>query len=254
MEAMFHIRPGNIMAITATETGMGKTCALQNILVHNARKPYNRNVLLYSAEVTPVEFATTVTAHVLKRDLNEITLTDGAEAARILGNINFLIGNDPDLRKAMDVMDLIEAAIRRFGSEIVAIDHIHHICVNEVDQVKAQENVARREKDLCTKYKNIFIQVLQPRKADQNHKGKSLRVSDPRGAAALMDIAAGGITLHRDLCKDGGGYDPLTEVHGFKGRVLGKGKQLIKLILLGQYATFVPAAPQGVEEPNGGLF
>jgi hypothetical protein len=250
VDGMIHISPGNGLAVSGTNAGIGKTPFLMNILMHNARI-YGRSILLYSAEQSPAEYARPVAAHVTHKSLDTLTHEDCLEAARKIAGVQFLIGNNPDLRKAMDVMDLIESAIKRFSPAIWAIDTLHHICVNEQDTIKAQENVARRCKDLQTKYKNIGIEVLQPRKAESNRKGKEIHLSDPRGSAALMEAVSGGLFIHRELKKreEGGSstnadpYEPLTKVNLVKGRYLGAAsKPYCDLLFLGEFATFVPAA------------
>lgn len=243
VDSMVNVLPGAVLALIATNTGMGKTTLLMNVLIDAVKR--GEVVLNYSAELSTSEYANLVAAHVLKKDRNTITPEDYKIAAKVLDGCKFYIGRNPDLNTADKVLDLIEAGIRRLGATLVCLDHFHFVTRDESDTIKAQENAARRIKNIAQKYGVKFINVGQPRKANQQTKGKVIHITDAKGSEAFMSDADAGIAMHRDTVKNidpnappKEPYESLTKIFLMKGRSQGTGDAYTELMFLGNLATF----------------
>lgn len=243
VDRMIHILPGNILSIFSSATGMGKTSFLMNLLVHAAKR--GDVILNYSAELTVGEYSTLVASHITGHDRNTLSPRDYQEAAKILGGARFYIGYNPDLSTVDDALNLIERAVRHFSASLVAIDHIHYLVRNEPDTIKAQENAMQKIKRISLKYNCKFIVVGQPRKADQQRKGKMVHLADWKGSEVAASDTSALIALHRDLAKitDKNNppkepYEPVTQVHLLKGRSQAGGAAYTELMFLGNIATF----------------
>jgi replicative DNA helicase len=244
VDNMAIILPGDVVALLATSTKMGKTAFAMNFSLYGARQ-HNEVVLNYQCELSLDRFNSIVAAHILRRDRNHLTQKDIEDAAKRLGNVKYYIGSNPSLTTVGPVLDLLEAAIKRLGATLVILDHIHFICRNEQDEVKAQANASQRIANLAKRYRVKFIMIEQPRKATQGNKGKVLHISDGKGSEALHSDAAAVFAMHRDTVKildppPPDQYSPLTTIHLLGGaRSKGDGASQAQLMFLGNYATFV---------------
>jgi len=243
VDSMVNVLPGAVLALIATNTGMGKTTFLMNVLIDAVKR--GEVVLNYSAELSTSEYANLVAAHVLRKDRNTITPEDYKIAAKSLDGCKFYIGRNPDLNTADKVLDLIEAGIRRLGATVVCLDHFHFVTRDESDTIKAQENAARRIKNIAQKYGVKFINVGQPRKANQQTKGKVIHITDAKGSESFMSDADAGIAIHREMVKNidpnappKEPYDSLTKIYLMKGRSQGTGDAYTELMFVGNLATF----------------
>jgi archaellum biogenesis ATPase FlaH len=252
---MVNVLPGNVLAITATGTGQGKSTLVMNILVDLVKTRPNWCILNYSAELTPHEYGEMVTSYLLRKDRRKLTPEDGKVAAKMLGDHPFYIGRDPDATRMDQALTLIESAIKRLGATVLVIDTFHSLCVNESDQIRAQENAIRRITDMTARHGLITIIVLQPRKATQDRKGKQLHISDSRGAAAILEACHAALFMHREQKEEGEAsgpdpWKPLTKIELKKGRSLGMGNCVADLISLGEFCRFVPAAFDQLPTPK----
>jgi hypothetical protein len=243
MDKMANILPGSITYIFASQTGMGKSTLLANILTDAALK--GEVVLNYSSELSFDESANMIASHILRKDRNELTKEDYIKAAKKMEGSRFYIGYDPDLQKANDILDLIEEAVRRLGAGTVALDHIHHAVRNEYDTIKAQENAMRRIKSLATKYRLKWINIGQPRKANQQTRGKLVMISDSKGSESIISDSDVVFAMHRELTEISDPnspptepFEPLTDIHLLKGRSQGKGKAFTQLMFDGKTCTY----------------
>ena len=255
IDSMVNLLPGSVLNLTATQTGTGKTAWLMNVLIHAARS--GRVVLNYSAELSPEEYSNIVAAHLLRKNRTDVATQDLKEASKLISGVKFYIGRDPDAHNSDQVLDLIDKAIPILGCDVVAIDHIHHICQGKQNDIKDQNETIVRIKNIATKHGVCMIVVSQPRKADQNSKGKEIHITDIKGGGGIADASDAVITLHRDFIKSvdpenppAEPYEPLTKVRLLKGRSQGKGKGYAEIMFLGSLATFTDIAK--LEEP--GLF
>lgn len=255
VDKMVNLLPGTVLYIFATQTGTGKTTFVSNLLTQAARS--GEVVINYSAELTADEYANLVAAHVLKKDRNSLTKEDYQHAAKVLGDARFYIGRNADLYKADDVIDLIEAAVRRLSGTVVCLDHIHYVIRNEVDTIKAQENIMKRIKNLAVKYGLKWINVGQPRKPNQQNKGKIVHLTDSKGGECVYSDADAVLALHRDLAMVDNPnnppkepFQPLTQVHLMKGRSQGTGNAYTELMFNGSFATFYEVA-KDIPEKEG---
>lgn len=255
VDRMVNILPGNVLSVFATSTGTGKTSFVAGITVEAARK--GEIVLNYSAELSPEEYSNLVAAYLLRKDRNTITAEDYVAAAKMMGAAKFYIGYNPDFTKYTEVLDLMEAAIRRLGATIIVIDHLHYIVRNESDTVKAQENAYQRIVSLARKYRLKAIVVGQPRKANQQSRGKRVFLSDAKGSESFSSDSTATISLHRELVKNFDPanppkepYDRKTEVHLLKGRSQGSGNAYAELMFIGEIARFEQVS---YDQPPAGL-
>ncbi len=237
--------PGSVIALTASSTGMGKTVFVMQATLDSAVKN-GETILNYQAEMSPDEIANMVASHVLAKDRNKLTSDDYKEAARRIRGIKYYLGSNSDLQNSTQVLDLIEHAIRRLSPTTVVIDHIHHICQNVPDEIRDQSNAMKRIKGMAQKYGVKFIVVGQPRKSNQQGRGKEIYMSDLKGSEAIQSAADAVFILHREFVKDfDPGHPPLdvfspeTKVTLHKGRTKGRGAAVCNLILRGNIATFV---------------
>lgn len=242
VDEMAIIVPGGIASVMATNTKMGKTVWTMQTTIHGARK-HEEVVLNYQCELSPEEFSTIVTAHILRKDRNHLTAEDHQRAAKLLSGVRYYIGRDPTLSTVSPVLDLIEAGIRRLGATLVVLDHIHFICRNEQNEIQAQANAYQRIKNLATRYGVKFIVVGQPRKALQSARGKLVDLTDWKGSEAGTSDADAIFAIHRDRIKERDettkdDYDPLTTVHLLGCRSKGDGGTFAELMYFGKLATF----------------
>lgn len=246
MDSMANILPGDVVYLSSTNTGQGKSSLMMNASIHNARR--GEVILNYSAELSDQEYAEIVVSHLLKKDRHTLTPEDYKDKAyAILSGTRYYIGRDNDLNKVMDVLDLLEAAIRRSGAGTVILDTIHFVTTNESDTIKAQENAMNRIKSMAQKYGVKWFNLGQPRKATQQFKGKPTHVTDAKGSEMLISASSVAYALHRDcaVVDDPNNppkepYQPLTQIYLQKGRSLGTGGAYTELMFAGDICTFFP--------------
>lgn len=256
VDEMAIIVPGGIANVMATSTKMGKTAWVMQSTVYGALAN-NETVLNYQCELSPEEFSTIVTAHVLRKDRNHLTADDHQRAAKLLSGVRYYIGRDPTLNRVDPVLDLIESGIRRLGATLVVLDHVHFICRNEQNEIQAQANAYQRIKNMATKYQVKFIVVGQPRKALQTTKGKVVDLSDWKGSEAGVSDSDAIFAIHRDRIKEKDAntkddYDPRTSVHLLGCRSKGDGGTYAELMYFGKFATFNEVVNE--EPPPGSGF
>jgi replicative DNA helicase len=256
LDEMANVAPGSVVYLSATQTSTGKTqFVLQETL--NAARKNDEIVLNYQAEMQDTEIGTIVTSNLLARDRGEITKEDRMEAAKKLKNCAYYIGNNPNLNSMTEVLDLIEAGIRRVGATVVVLDHIHFICRNEKDEVKAQSQAMQRIKRMAQKYLLKFIVVGQPRKPGQKTQGKPIDIYDAKGSEAVVSDSDVVYYLHRNVIKNmtedtKDNLSPEVEFRCMKGRSRGKGSAMAKLFFLGKICTFREIIP--IEEPKASSY
>ncbi len=257
MDSMATVMPGSVVYLSATNTGMGKTSLMMNASVYNAM---NRGAVIvnYSAELSNEEYAQIVVAHLMKKSRHQLTEKDYSETYRMISDTRYYIGRDNDLPSINDAMDLMEAAIRRCSATVCITDTVHFLCVNEKDTIKAQENYMNRCKSLAQKYGVIWFNLGQPRKAQQQFKGKPIHVTDAKGSEALISSSDVAYAIHRELAKvdDPSNppkepYESRVQVFLQKGRNQGTGSAYTELMFDGETCSFFPTTKQ---EPPEGLF
>lgn len=260
VDSMAICLPGSVMAVTASSTGMGKTQFLMQATLDSAIR-HGETILNYQAEMSTDEIANMASAHVLAKDRNTLTNEDYQEAARRIRGAKYYIGSNNDLMNATQVLDLIEHAVRRLSPTIVVLDHLHHICQNVKDEIQDQSNAMKRIKGMAQKYGLKFIVVGQPRKSNQQSRGKEIYMSDLKGSEAIQSASDAVFILHREFIKD---FDPAhppmdvfspeTKVTLHKGRTKGTGAAACTLILRGKIATFVDEASLSNNAPTEDLW
>lgn len=243
VDKMAILLPGSVTTISATSTKMGKTQFVMNWTLEEAKR--GQVILNYQCELSIEEFSNIAAAYALKKNRNTLTQADYAVAGKILQNIQYYVGRDSTLTKVNPVLDLIENAIRRLGPHIVVLDHLHFICRNESDTVKAQENAFQRIKNMAIKYGVKFVVVGQPRKANQQTRGKTIQISDMKGSETFGSDADAVFAIHRNTAKvvdplnpPKDAYEPQTEIHLLGARSKGNGNSFTILYFDGSICTF----------------
>ena len=233
--------PGSVLGAISTSTGQGKTAFTLQLSLFGARK-HNEVVVNWQCELTPSELSVMVAAQVLHKNRNFITKEDLKVAAEQLDGVSYYIGNNPSITNIMDVLDLLEAAVRRTGATVVVIDNLHFFTTGIDDEVRVQAAAMKRIKQMAVTYGLKIIVVFQPRKAPSNTKGRKVHISDIRGSAGAGDTADAVIAIHREINKseDEAGktdvYDDKTLVEWIKTRSKGIGKASSFVHFFGEFA------------------
>lgn len=246
VDKMAVILPGTVTTVYSSESGLGKSTLVLQASIYSALK-HGETVVNYQAEMSEQQINTIITSHVLKKHRLHLDPEDFKQAARILGNnFHYYIGRNTSLTKIEEVLDLMEAAAKRFSATVVVLDNLHFLCRNEQDQVKAQANAMQRITNMAGNLSLKFIVVHQARKADQQHKRKVTHVSDLDGSKAVQNDSTTIYSIHRDEMKNtqddnnstSHEYSPVTEIRLQKARDKGEGGAYTKLMFVGEICTF----------------
>jgi DNA primase len=256
VDDMAIITPGTVTTIYSTDSGMGKTTLAFQWTLHAALK-HNETVINYQAEMNQEQINTILASHLLRKDRLTLTEEDYHIAGKMLPpDLKYYIGRNTSFTNITEVLDLMEAAVRRFGGTVAVLDNLGFLCRNEHDPIKAQANAMQRITNMAGAYGLKWINLHQSRKADQNHKRKVNHVSDLDGSKAVQNDSSFVFNIHREEVKHTGDdaeygtneYDPLTDLRLQKVREKGPGKSFTRLLFLGGISTFSEVA--SVEEPN----
>ena len=221
IDAWGAILPSDVMAVSATETGTGKTSWIMNILLENAVK-FNKVVVNYSAELHPKQYAVRAAAYLLQKKKEDIDEKDLQTAAELMGGAQFYNGYKPGANWK-EVIELLAWAKRRLGADILVLDHLHFLTRSERDETRAQSEAMRMLKDLAVQYNVIMIVLGQPRKPLANHRGREMVTQDLKGSETFGSDASQVFILHRDRKSNGDDsnlpiFDPVTKVKLDKSR------------------------------------
>jgi len=99
----------------------------------------------------------------------------------------------------------------------------------------------KRGKQICVTYGCKGTIVFQPRKANQQGRGKKTHISDIKGSATAGDTCDAVAAIHRDLNKEEGKndiYEERTLVEWLKTRSKGVGKSSCFLHFFGEFCLF----------------
>jgi replicative DNA helicase len=243
VDKMAILLPGSVLGVYSTNTSMGKTPFALQVSMHNAR--YHGDVVInWQCELSPEEISTIVTAQTLRKDRNTLTVEDKQKAAQLLDGVQYYIGHNPSLTDANQILDLIEAAVRRLGATCVLLDTFHNVVVSETNGTAVETAIANRIKNIAMKYRLKWINVFQPRKAQQQTKGRKTHITDIRGAGAAADTCDAIFAMHRDLNKSDDDtplddiYESRTLIQAQKTRAKGTGKSETYLQFFGNYGLF----------------
>jgi len=197
IDAWVDILPGEVMFLFATETKMGKSTWLMNVLVDNVLQ--GRKVVNFSAELSPQRYASMVTARLVQQNRNSLTQGDFHLAASLIPEETFYFGYKPGVG-FKDVMKLLETAKQVYGGDIFVVDPLHFLIRGGTPGQENSEFAAAMKMlvDFSIKWNVIVIVVGQPRKALQGNRGRMAQGQDARGTAALGEDAATTWILHRN--------------------------------------------------------
>ena len=189
------IVPGDVMALFATESKMGKTTWLMNILLHNAIY-HGKVVINYSAELLHEQYARRAVAYLTNTDRGKLEAEHYAKARAILKDVRFYNGYKPKATY-QDVIDLLGAAKKRLGADIIVIDHIHFLTRGTKDETQAVADAMRRLKDLAFDSNVVVIVVGQPRKMQQGRRQEAT-AQDAKYSEAFGSDSSQVFILHRE--------------------------------------------------------
>jgi hypothetical protein len=248
--------PGSVLGVMATSTSMGKTAFVLQYTLFGARK-HDDVVVNWQCELSPSEISVMVAAQVLRKNRNFLTKDDLKTAAEDLNGVQYYIGNNSTVNDIMEVLDILEAAIRRTGATQAVLDNIHYYTSGVDDDVRVLAAALKRIKQMSITYGlKSFTVVFQPRKATQQSRGKKTSISDVKGSATAGDTCDAVVAIHRELSKtsDGGEtkndiYDEKTLIEWLKIRSKGVGKASCFVHFFGEYASF-EAIEETREEPD----
>ena len=209
------VLPGDVMALFATETKVGKTNFVMNILLENAIK-YSKTIVNYSAEISPQQYSRRAAAYLLSKPKDDLTAEDFKIAEDRLKDAKFYNGYKPGANYK-EVIELLKWAKRRCGADILVLDHLHFLTRSERDETKAQSEAMRMLKDLAVEYQVIMIVVGQPRKFKTEQRGREAITQDAKGSEAFGSDASQIFILHRNRKSVGDSddekiLDPVTKV------------------------------------------
>jgi replicative DNA helicase len=247
IDRMANIFPGAIVYISASSTGSGKTTFVLQETLRAALR--GEIVLNYQTQLQPEEVGNIVTSNLLATDRNELTRQDKLNAAKRLKDVQYYVGNNPNLIKSEEILDLIEAGVKRVGATVVVVDLIHDICSNDADEYRAQTQAMRRIKLMAQKYLVVFFLVGQPRKVDSKLLGKALgNIYESKGSEAIPSESDVVYYMHRQPVKvmteeTEDSLSPEVEICTRKARSRGKGSTFTKVFFLGKIATFREIVP-----------
>jgi len=245
--------PGSVLGVLATSTSMGKTAFTLQFSLFGARK-YNETVINWQCELSPSEISVMVAAQVLRKNRNFLTKEDLRLAADQLEGVQYFVGNNATINNIEDVLDIMEAAIRRTGATMAVLDNAHFYTSGVDDDVRVLASALKRMKQIAVTYGVKFVVVFQPRKASQQSRGKKTQISDVKGSASAGDTCDAVVAIHRDLAKGEGDeaksdiYEERTIVEWLKTRSKGVGKASSILHFFGEFAEF-SALETNHEEP-----
>jgi DNA primase len=188
------ILPGDVLVVSASETGMGKSAWVQDILLCNSRE-FNKVVVNYSAEIPPESYARRMAASLLQKRREDIDEADFRTAAKMMG-AKFYNGYKPGANY-QQVVELLQWAKMRLGADILVVDHIHFLTRGERDENKAQADFMRKLKDLAVDYSVIVIAVSQPRKQNSMQRNRQIVTQDIKGSEAAGSDASQVFLIHR---------------------------------------------------------
>jgi hypothetical protein len=248
IDAWCPILPGDVMVVSATETGTGKTSWLMDILLENSIN-YGKIVLNYSAEVSPADYARRAAAYLTGVAKDKLGSKDYEMAASKMGDAKFYNGYNPHAGWR-EVIELLKWAKRRLGADIIVIDHLHFITRSEKDEIKSQSEAMRAFKDFAIEYGVVMIVVGQPRKPKDEHFGRELQMRGIKGSESLASDASQVFILHRKRISDEG--DDNSVFSSETKVILDKSREsegrVTKLLFRGEICKFVEMANIGVEE------
>ena len=243
VDEMAILLPGSVLGVMSTSTGQGKTCFTLQFSLSAARK-YNEVVINWQCELTPSEIAVMVASQILRKNRNFITKDDLKAASEELSGVQYYVGHSSNQSGIMEVLDIMEAAIRRCGATTAVLDTLHFYTTGIDDEVKMQAAAMHRIKQMAVIYGVKFVVVSHPRKATSQTRGRKTQISDAKGSGSLGDTCDSFMAIHRDLAKetDGAGindqYEEKTLVEMLKTRSKGIGKSSCYLHFFGEFASF----------------
>lgn len=251
MDKMANVFPGSVVYITAASTGSGKTqITLQETL--RAAMKNNAVVLNYQTQLQGEEIGEIVTANLLAKDRNSINREDRLEAAKRLRGVQYYVGHNPSAGSSEEVLNLIEAGVRRVGANVIVIDLVHDICNMDKDEIKSQQRAMRRLKLMAQRFLAVVFVIGQPRKVDSKNVGKPMDIYDSKGSEAVVSESDVVFFMYREPIKNMteetlDRLSPEVQIRCMKARSKGKGSAFAKVFFLGKIATFREIVP--IEDP-----
>lgn len=255
VDHMTILLPGSVLGLTSTNTSMGKTPFAIQATLFSARK-YKEVVVNWQCELSPAEISVIVAAQVLHKNRNFLTKEDQKIAADQIEGVEYFVGNNPVITNIMEVLDIMEAAIRRLGATVAVLDNLHYYTTGVDDENRVQTAAIKRIKQIAGTYGVKFIVVGQPRKATAQTKGKKTHITDAKGSGSFGDTCDSFMAIHRDIARRDEDeelndiYEDKVLVEMLKTRSKGIGKSSGYLTFFGEFAEFVQIETHHEEPQN----
>ena len=250
VDRMIRVIPGEVIALSSTTSGQGKTTFAVQCALHNARH-LRKHVGYYTAEMDAVEeLVPMVTAQLVKQNRLDLDVGHVEEAKMRCEGAEFYFGYDREAENWTETQRVLDLAVRRLGLDILIIDHLDYIIrVQDFREEIQQKAMAMKwlTENLAKKYGIVVVVLRQPTKikSDTRRKDEPMAAENIQGGVAGITDAQHVILIHRKRVstneeqEDGGDiYERETSVIRGKTRHAGPGGAVVKLILLGQYACF----------------
>lgn len=255
VDQMAILLPGSVLGLTSTNTSMGKTPFAIQATLFGARK-YKEVVVNWQCELSPPEISVIVAAQVLHKNRNFLTKEDRGRAADQIEGVEYYVGNNPVITNIMEVLDVMEAAIRRLGATVAVLDNLHYYTTGIDDENRVQTAAIKRIKQIGGTYGTKWIVVGQPRKATAQAKGKKTHITDAKGSGSFGDTCDSFLAIHREIARRDEGeelddiYEDKVLVEMLKTRSKGIGKSSGYLTFFGEFAEFVQLETHHEEPPE----
>lgn len=209
------VLPTDVLGLSATETGMGKTSWAMDILLHNVTQ-FGKIVVNYSAEISPEQYGRRAAACLTRTNKDQLTKENFTRAAEKLSNGKFYNGYKPGANYK-EVIETLVWAKKRLGADILVLDHLHFLTRSERDEWKAQSEAMRMLKDLAVEYNIIVIVVGQPRKALSTQRHREAVTQDIKGSESFGADCSQIFILHRKRMpstddNNAPVFDPITKI------------------------------------------
>lgn len=242
------LQGGNYM-ILAGSTGMGKTAMALNLVINMVKS--QKNVLLFSLEMTAEELLSRIIANVMQissenirnRSLTEVEInkyvkyTGSKEFEEMQQHITIPAKTNLDIGR-------IEEIIKKSSADIVFIDYLGLI---RTDNIKAQNtyeqisDISRRIKLLAIETNKPIIVLHQLNRDMKDRQDKRPRLSDIRDSGKIEQDADFITFVYRPVYYDEEADKTAMEFIIGKARHTGGVGQKADLCFLGQYQKIIEA-------------
>ena len=224
---------GGELWVVAAPPGVGKSSLSLQIITNLALE--GRPSLFFSMEMNSIAVTEKIVQAAAKKE--NTTKVDIGITREMFKNKPMYIGRVASRPNLEGIIEVLREAIKRYGLQIIAFDHLHFLCRSLTNQVQEIGLAVQAFKLLAEEMEIPIILVAQPRKVDLT---KPMTAEDLKDSSSIHSDADGIIILHRKRITGDGesdkSLDPITMVRFEKTRY-GKGGECL-LYFHGEYSFF----------------